>query len=100
MRRSRKREPKTPIEEAATYLQQLLNTARRSVALRQAFSGAVVRWRRSRTASEKTLVLVVLRPGEPAELATMPASRLVELAERVSDADALAELVRHGRLSL
>lgn len=93
-----RRGARTPLEESGKLRDLLQTTARRSVALRRLYPGAVIRWRRSKTAKVKTLSLVVFRPGQPPELATLPAAHLAELAAQVSDEDAAAEVFRHGRV--
>ena len=100
MERIRKRKPRTPMGEAAPYLAQRTATARRSLAVRRLYPSAAVRWKWIKTADgERIVMLVVLQDGRPPELAAMPAIQLAELAEQASNADAHAELLRHGRVA-
>lgn len=89
---------RTPEELAEKYRVQLVETARRSIAMRRHLPGCVVRWRRATPTgpnSEVALVFI-LRPGEEPRTEIWPYARIEELAAQVTNEDVLAELVRWG----
>jgi len=94
--------PKSPYEIAANFKRQLVETARRCIAMRRRFPDAVCRWRRAaRTGPNSELALVfVLRPDEEPVTEVWPYNRIDELAAGVSDEEAFVELIRHNDADL
>jgi hypothetical protein len=93
---------KSPEELSANFKRQMIETARRCVAMRRRFPGAVCHWRRAaRTGSSSGLALVfILHPGKEPVTEVWPYSRIEELATGVSDDEAFAELIRHNDADL
>ena len=90
----------SPHELAADFRMQVLETARRRLALRRHFSGAVVRWRRAARKGPNAAwaLLCVIRPGQAPTAEVWPYSRIEGLATQVSDAEVWAELQGHGEV--
>lgn len=89
-----------PDELAGNFRMQMIETARRRLALRRHFPGAVVRWKRAaRKGPNADLALVcVIRPGQAPTAEVWPYSRIEALAAQVSDAEVWAELQGHGEV--
>ena len=81
---------------AENFRQQLLETARRCLAMRRQFPGAVCRWRRAaRTGLNSDLALVFIwRKGEPPQTEVWPYAKIEQLAAGITDEEARAELAR------
>ncbi len=89
-----------PSELARNYKQQLIETARKSLALRREFSGRFVRFRRAAQAgpnSELALVFIK-KPGCDPVVEIWPYSEIEALASGVTDEDAFREIDRHAGL--
>jgi hypothetical protein len=83
---------------AENYRNQLVETARRCVALRRRFPGCVVRWKRAavRGPNQDQAVVIVFEPGAQPQVLDCPYSRIEELASKVTDAEAYAEIERRA----
>ena len=73
-----------------------METARRCLAMRRQFPGAVCRWRRAaRTGLNSDLALVFIwRKGEPPQTEVWPYAKIEQLAAEITDEEARAELAR------
>jgi hypothetical protein len=86
-----------PIEILAEkFTHQLTETARRCLAMRRQFPGAVCRWRRAaRTGPKSKLALVFIwRKGEPPQTEVWPYAQIEKLAAEITDEEVHAEIVR------
>lgn len=90
---------KSPAELAANFEWQLIETARRSIAMRRYFPEVLCRWRRAATTGPNSELALVFtwRPGEPPETEIWPYAKIERLAAQVSDEEAYAELARYLR---
>ena len=81
---------------AENYTRQLMETARRCIAVRRHLQGSVCRWRRAaRTGPNCGLALVfILRPGQAPTTEVWPYAKIEELAAAVTDEEVVAELAR------
>ena len=85
-----------PAELADNFRRQLIETARRCIAMRRHLRGCVCRWRRAaRTGPNSELALVfILRPDQAPTTEIWPYAKIDELAAAVSDEEVFAELAR------
>jgi len=85
-----------PIEVLAErHRQTMFETTRKRLALRRAFPGKLVRYRRAAvTGPNAEYVLVFLADGQGATIEHWPLARFEQLAAGVSDAEVLAEYAR------
>ncbi len=85
-----------PDELAANFKRQMVETARRCIAMRRRFPDAVCRWRRAaRTGPNSELAVVfLLRPGQAPAAEVWPYSRIEELAAGITDQEVFSELTR------
>lgn len=88
---------KSPAELAVNFQRQLLETARRSIAMRRHFPDVLCRWRRAAaTGPNSDLALVFIwRPGQPPETEIWPYAKIERLAADVTDEEAYGELSRY-----
>lgn len=88
--------PVSPDMLAANFERQLIETARRCIAMRRALSGAVCRWRRAaRTGPNSDMALVFIwRKGMPPQTEVWPYARIEQLAAAVTEEEVRAEIGR------
>ena len=91
--------PSPPVQAeilAANFEHQLIETARRCIAMRRQFPGLVCRWRRAaRTGPNSDLALVFIwRMGTPPQTEVWPYARIEQLASEITDDEARAEIGR------
>jgi hypothetical protein len=87
---------KSPAELAANFQRQLIETAKRCLAMRRHHPNAFCRWRRAaRSGPNSELALIFLwRKGQAPVTELWPYARIEELAAAISDQEAYAELAR------
>lgn len=85
---------KTPQELAADFKRQVIQTARRCIALRRRFPNAIRRWLRAQD-SEMAVVLIP-RPGMEPLTEVWPSARVDELAADITDQEVFHELARRN----
>jgi hypothetical protein len=86
-----------PAEELlSNFEQQVVEAARRSIAMRRQFPGVICRWKRAaRTGPNADLALIVTwREGQPRKTQIWPYARIERLASEISDEEVFAELER------
>jgi hypothetical protein len=89
-----------PVEELlGSFEQQVVETARRSIAMRRQFPGVICRWKRAaRTGPNSDLALIITwPPGQPRKTEIWPFARSERLAAEVTDEEVFAELGRRLR---
>ena len=81
---------------ATNFEHQLVETARRCIAMRRQFPGVVCRWRRAaRTGPNSDLALVFTwRKGLPPEIEIWPYARIEQLAAEITDDEVRTEIGR------
>ena len=97
-RKPKTQEPEpTPDQLADTFRSGLIETTRRSIAMRRHFHGAKVRWRRAaRTGPNAAFALLcVIRPGQAPAVEVWPYQRIDELASSVTDDEVNSDLLRN-----
>ena len=92
---------KSPEELAANFERQLIETARRSIAMRRHFSGCIYRWRRAATTGPNAeLALIFIWPkGQDYETVIWPYDEIDRLAAEITDEEVFAELERRSRIA-
>lgn len=87
---------KSPAELAANFQRQLIETARRCIAMRRYCCNAVCRWRRAApTGPNSDLALVFFwRSGQPPETEIWPYAKVERLAAEITDEEVFVELER------
>jgi hypothetical protein len=90
---------KSPEELAANFERQLIETTRRSMAMRRHFPNYICRWRRAATTGPNAeLALIFIWPkGQDYETVIWPYEEIERLAAEISDAEVFAELERRSR---
>jgi len=88
---------KSPVEIADNFRRQLIETTRRTIAMRRHFSGAICRWRRAAPMGPNAELAVVLlwRPGQPPETELWPYAKIERLAEAITDEEVFDEMAKH-----
>jgi hypothetical protein len=94
----------SPDAIAANYRAQLIETTRRSLALRKEFPGCMVRWKRAApnrgdNPNAQLAVVFFKPPGQEPQVEVVPYRNIERLAAGVSDAEVFDELDRRTALS-
>jgi hypothetical protein len=88
---------KTPEELAANFQRQIIERARRALAVRRAFpGGSFIRWKRAAASgpNRASILIFCWAEGQPPRTEVWSTARLDELAGAVTDAELQAELAR------
>lgn len=93
---------KHPTELADSFQSRILETTRRTLAMRRYHRGRICRWRRAAsTGPNSDLALVFLWDGDtPSEVEIWPYAKVERLAAEVTDEEVFAELNRWARRAL
>lgn len=92
---------KSPVEIAENFRRQIIETTRRSLAMRRHFPAGICRWRRAATTGPNAELAVVLfwRPGQEPETELWPYAKIERMAEEITDAEVFAEMTRRAAVS-
>lgn len=94
--KTRPKEPRTlPVTELLdNFERQIVETTRRSLAMRRRYPEAVCRWRRAATTGPNSDLALVFTwvEGQPPQKEVWPYARIEQLAAEVSDAEVYQEL--------
>lgn len=87
---------KSPVEIAENFRRQLIETTRRSLAMRRHFPAGICRWRRAASTGPNADLAVILiwQPGLPPETEIWPYAKIERLAEAITDEEVFAEMER------
>lgn len=88
---------KPPVEIAENFRRQLIETTRRTLAMRRHIPGVICRWRRAAQTGPNADLAVVLiwRPGLPSETEIWPYAKIERLAAGITDEEVFAEMAKH-----
>jgi len=93
---SRESKAQSPVVLADNFRRQIIETTRRSLAMRRYWAEGLCRWRRAATVGPNSeLALVFLwKRGRTAEVEIWPYAKIERLAAEITDEEVFAELER------